>query len=210
MELARLTDEYGDVFVAERTMMVNDSNGTAEEGEIIDAPEGKPMQPILAKDALKLIDSANLNTTANELRTKLEESKLSRDRFSDWLLRAGCSERQIERIESGAAIESDDLSPREIGVGLELAEAKRQLEESRELFKRTQELIEKHEKLAEEQNSIIADAHQTIAQLRKADTVRPGPSLAEVFAEGFRDGYQTRDPDGYTHEPTNGNPYEGR
>ena len=56
----------------------------------------------------------------------------------------------------------------------------------------------------------LAAANETIAQLRKADTVRPAVSLASAYAEGYSDGHIAASPWGYSSEPGNGNPYEGQ
>jgi len=56
----------------------------------------------------------------------------------------------------------------------------------------------------------LATANETIAQLRKADTVRPAVSLASAYAEGYSDGHIAASPWGYSSEPGNGNPYEGQ
>lgn len=116
---------------------------------------------ITVRDALILVDSANLNTTANELRTKLEEA----------LTDAEFWKKKHAEDNEGLFFQIN----RNLGFAQEAA-YRCGATEPRPTIRSIQIVEEKVAELTAQ----LAAARQTIAQLRQADTVRPVAGDAET------------------------------
>jgi hypothetical protein len=156
MELARLTDEDGDmhsitIVGSGRAVLrvAHSDDDTSEAGRI------------LASEALELIDSAGLNTTANELRAKLAEAT---SQVGFWKARHADDS-------AGLAFQ--------LGRNLEFAQEAAYRCGATEPHTTIRSIQIVEEKVAE-LTAQLANARQTIAHLRQSETVRPAANEGEL------------------------------
>lgn len=164
MELSRLKDEDGDVHsvletsIGSHVIRVGHSDDDTSEAYRIDA-----------RDALRLIDAAGANTTANDLRAKLEES--DKERYAA-IREMAKARRDAQEAESQAMLYYCILGEEAEARG---GQFKRMFDEWSKRRRELDDLRQMNLNLLDE----AKEYQQTIASLRQRDTVRPEALVEE-------------------------------